>query len=165
LIAAVLAAKIAKYLRSILIEFGFPPSGTTLFYEDDKATTTFKMVNAKRPTERSGHIDIQHFAIQEWRQRGDIKLAHIPGVINDNHGPAPAIKLPAAFDEDVSLQENIPLAERRMLTTSISVNKTCNTDIVALDHVNNDQEDGSMLDYHDLAIMLQADLHAQHIKR
>jgi hypothetical protein len=31
-IAAVLAAKIAKYLRSILIELGFPPSGPTLLY-------------------------------------------------------------------------------------------------------------------------------------
>jgi hypothetical protein len=40
------------------------------------------MVNADRPTELSRHIDIQHFAIQEWRQRGDIKLAHIPGVMN-----------------------------------------------------------------------------------
>jgi hypothetical protein len=74
-IAAVLAAKIAKYLRSILIELGFPPSGPTLLYEDNKAATN-------RPTERSRHIDIQNFAIQEWRQRGDIKLAHIPGVIN-----------------------------------------------------------------------------------
>jgi hypothetical protein len=79
-IAAVLAAKIAKYLRSILIELGFPPSGPTLLYEDNKAA--INMVNANWPTERSRHIDIQHFAIQEWRQRGDIKLAHIPGVIN-----------------------------------------------------------------------------------
>jgi hypothetical protein len=79
-IAAVLAAKIAKYLRSILIELGFPPSGPTLLYEDNKAA--INMVNANRPTERSRHIDIQYFAIQEWRQRGDIKLAHIPGVIN-----------------------------------------------------------------------------------
>jgi hypothetical protein len=79
-IAAVLAAKIAKYLRSILIDLGFPPSGPTLLYEDNKAA--INMVNANRPTELSRHIDIQHFAIQEWRQRGDIKLAHIPGVIN-----------------------------------------------------------------------------------
>jgi hypothetical protein len=40
------------------------------------------MVDAKRPTERSRHIDIQHFAIHEWRQRGNIKLAHVPGVVN-----------------------------------------------------------------------------------
>jgi hypothetical protein len=63
LIAAVLAAKIAKHLRSILIELGFPPSGPTLLYEDNKAA--INMVNANRPTERSRHIDIQHFVIQE----------------------------------------------------------------------------------------------------
>jgi hypothetical protein len=44
-IAAVLAAKIvkmiAKYLRSILIELGFPPSGPTLLHEDNKAATTW----------------------------------------------------------------------------------------------------------------------------
>jgi hypothetical protein len=56
----------------------FPPSGPTLLYEDNKAA--INMVNANRPTERSRHIDIQHFAIQEWGQRGDIKLTHIPGV-------------------------------------------------------------------------------------
>jgi hypothetical protein len=37
------------------------------------------MVNANRPTGRSRHIDVQHFAIQEWWWHGDIKLAHIPG--------------------------------------------------------------------------------------
>jgi hypothetical protein len=74
-IAAVLAAKIAKYLRSILIELGFPPSGPTLLYENHKAPTN--TVNGNRPTERSRHIGFQHFAIQEWRQRGDIKLARI----------------------------------------------------------------------------------------
>jgi hypothetical protein len=40
------------------------------------------MVNSNRSTERFRRIDIQHFAFQEWRQRGDIKLAHIPGIIN-----------------------------------------------------------------------------------
>jgi hypothetical protein len=79
-IAPVLAAKIATHLPSILIELGFPPSGPTLLYEDNMAA--INMVHANRPTERSRHIDIQHFAIQELRQRGNIKLAHIPGLIN-----------------------------------------------------------------------------------
>jgi hypothetical protein len=58
---AVLAAKIAKYLQFILIELAFPPSGPTLLYEVNKAA--INMVNANRPTERSRHIDIQHFVI------------------------------------------------------------------------------------------------------
>jgi hypothetical protein len=80
-IAAVLAAKITKYLRSILIALGSPTSGPTSLYEDYKAA--INRVDANRPTERPRYIDIQHFAIQEeWRQRGNIKLAHIPGLTN-----------------------------------------------------------------------------------
>ena len=40
------------------------------------------MINASRPTARSRHIDIQHFAIQEWKAYVDTVLEHIPGVIN-----------------------------------------------------------------------------------
>ncbi len=40
------------------------------------------MINAGKPTERSRHIDIQYFAIQDWRQAGDIILKSIPGIIN-----------------------------------------------------------------------------------
>jgi hypothetical protein len=62
-IAAVHAAKIAKYLQSILSELGYPQSEHTMLYEDNAAAIL--MVNASRPTPRSRHIDIQHFAIQK----------------------------------------------------------------------------------------------------
>ena len=38
--------------------------------------------NAKQPTERSHHIAIQRFAIQDWKADGHIVLDHIPGVLN-----------------------------------------------------------------------------------
>lgn len=79
-IAAVQAAKIAKYLRSILLELGYEQSDPTVLYEDNQAAIL--MVNASRPTPRSRHIDIQHFAIQEWKSNGEIILCHIPGIIN-----------------------------------------------------------------------------------
>ena len=79
-IAAVHAAKLAKYLRSVLLEFGFPQDGPTPLYEDNMAAIA--MINERKPTPRSRHIDIQHFAIQEWQQRGIIVMHHIPGVIN-----------------------------------------------------------------------------------
>jgi hypothetical protein len=86
-IAAVHAAKTAKYLRSVLIDLGFmrETDGPTLLHEDNQAALA--MVNSNRPTQRSCHIDIQYFAIQEWRERDIIRLAHIPGVINpaDQH--------------------------------------------------------------------------------
>jgi hypothetical protein len=47
---------------------------------DNKAAIA--MINEHKPTTRSCHIDIQHFAIQEWRQRGDIIMHHIAGIIN-----------------------------------------------------------------------------------
>jgi hypothetical protein len=40
------------------------------------------MINDNKPTPRSHHIDIQHFAIQEWRDAGVLKVMHIPSVIN-----------------------------------------------------------------------------------
>ena len=38
--------------------------------------------NARVPTERTRHIDIRFFAIQGWKEQGDIILRHIPGIIN-----------------------------------------------------------------------------------
>ena len=80
-IAAVHAAKIAKYLRSILLEQGYPQVGPTTLYEDNAAAIL--MINSSRPTPISRHIDIQHFAIQEWKANQEIVLTHIfPGIIN-----------------------------------------------------------------------------------
>jgi hypothetical protein len=52
----------------------------TTLYEDNQST--IKIVNAGRPTERSRHINIQIFAIQDWRCQGHVCLKHIPGIIN-----------------------------------------------------------------------------------
>jgi hypothetical protein len=79
-VAAVSAAKVAKYLRSVLAELGFAQSKSTPLYVDNEAAIA--MVNERKPTPRSRHIDIQHFAIQEWRAAGDIEMHHIPGIIN-----------------------------------------------------------------------------------
>ena len=79
-IAAVHAAKIAKYLRSVLLDLGYAQPAPTTLYEDNAAAIL--MVNASRPTPRSRHIDIQHFAIQEWKAQLDIVLSHIPGIVN-----------------------------------------------------------------------------------
>ena len=79
-LAAVFAAKQVKYLRSIMRELGFPQQGPTIVYEDNMSA--IQMINARVPTERSRHIDIQHFAIQDWKDQGDIVMEHIPGIIN-----------------------------------------------------------------------------------
>jgi hypothetical protein len=79
-IAAVSAAKTAKYLRSVLADLGESQSGPTPLYEDNQAA--IHMINDSRPTPRSRHVDIQHFAIQEWSAAGEIKMIYISTVIN-----------------------------------------------------------------------------------
>jgi hypothetical protein len=79
-IAAVSAAKAAKYLRAILLDLGFLQTLPTPIYIDN--ASAIQIINARRPTDRSRHIDIQAFAIQDWKDNGDILMHHIPGVIN-----------------------------------------------------------------------------------
>jgi virulence-associated protein VapD len=79
-LAAVLAAKQAKYLHVVLEELGFPQHQPTLIYEDNMSA--IKMINARVPSDHSCHIDIQHFAIQDWKDQGHIVMHHIPGVVN-----------------------------------------------------------------------------------
>ena len=74
-LAAVLAAKQARYLRSVMRELGFYQKHPTCIYDDNKSA--IQMINARVPTDRSRHIDIQHFAIQDWKDAGDIIMHHI----------------------------------------------------------------------------------------
>ena len=67
-------------VRMILQDLGYSERSPTVLYVDNQAT--INIVNDNCPTPRARHVDVQHFAIQEWRERGDIKLSHIPGVIN-----------------------------------------------------------------------------------
>jgi hypothetical protein len=80
LYAAVSAAKIAKYLRSVLLELGLPQEEPTILHEDNQAV--INIVNNSQPTSRTRHVAIQTFAIQEWRARKEIHLAYIPTEIN-----------------------------------------------------------------------------------
>jgi len=79
-LAAVATAKHARYMRAIMSDLGFPPKGPTIMYCDNQSA--INMINARVPTERSRHIDIQHFAIQDWKDSGAIVMEFIPGIIN-----------------------------------------------------------------------------------
>eukprot|EP00957_Ditylum_brightwellii_P048833 3704825-Ditylum_brightwellii.AAC.2 len=54
--------------------------GPTMIHEDNSAA--IRMANASKPNGRTRHINITYFAIQEWVENGNIKLAHIQGVAN-----------------------------------------------------------------------------------
>jgi len=75
LYAAVLAAKIAMYLQSVLNELGILQSEPTMLHKDNQAV--INIVNHSQPTSRTRHVAIQTFAIQEWRARKEIKIDYI----------------------------------------------------------------------------------------
>jgi hypothetical protein len=68
------------YLCSIMKELGFEQQAPTPLWMDNQSV--INMINACVPTEHSWHIDIQHFAIQDWKDAGDIIMAFIPGILN-----------------------------------------------------------------------------------
>ena len=88
-LAAVASAKHAKYLRAVLHELGYSQTGPTPLYVDN--VSAINMINSRIPTERSRHIDIQHFAIQDWAEANEIHMHHIPGIINIPDGLTKAL--------------------------------------------------------------------------
>ena len=87
--SAVTTAKIVKYLRYVLSELGSLRPGPTRLLIDNIAA--LNMINESRPTPRARHIEIQHFAIQEWCKQGDIVMEHLPGIINPSDGLTKAL--------------------------------------------------------------------------
>jgi len=72
----VTTAKTAKYLQSLLADPGFTQISPTILYEDNQAV--IHMINLGKPMAPSHHINVQHFAIQEWHANGDIHMRYIP---------------------------------------------------------------------------------------
>jgi hypothetical protein len=79
-IAAVSSGKVAKYLCAVLSQLGFPQTGPTPICKENELT--IKIVNTNRPTERSRHINVQYFAIQDWKKAGHLFLTKIHGIVN-----------------------------------------------------------------------------------
>jgi hypothetical protein len=79
-ITTVSADKAAKYLRSILLERGFPQPKPTVIYEDN--ADAVMIANDGRPTELSHHIDIQLCSLQKVVKEGHVTLSHVRGTIN-----------------------------------------------------------------------------------
>ena len=63
-IAAANASKISLYLQLIQTQLGLEPVNATKLYEDNAAAIA--MANAHRPTRRTRHLDIKHFALLDW---------------------------------------------------------------------------------------------------
>ena len=80
-IAAVTAAKLARYLCCVLKQLGEKQNKPTDIYIDN--LSALKTINDNcSPTERTRHMDLRFFSIQDWREADDIIMTHIPGVLN-----------------------------------------------------------------------------------
>jgi hypothetical protein len=86
---AVSCAKGVKYGRLVLNGIGRTQNGPSPIKEDNMAA--IMMINQQRPTKRTRHIDTQWFAIQEWKQMGDIILQYINTKDNSADGLTKAL--------------------------------------------------------------------------
>ena len=88
-IAAAEAGKMSLYLRSIMTQLGFEPTGAKTLYEDNAAAIA--MANAQRPTRRTRHLDIKHFALLDWTETDQVILSSISTHDNPANGMTKAL--------------------------------------------------------------------------
>ena len=74
-VAASEAGKCILYLRTILHQIGLEQEKATILYEDNQGALL--MAQAGRPTKRTKHIDIRHFALQQWVENDLINFQRI----------------------------------------------------------------------------------------
>lgn len=84
--AAVTAAKVVKCLRFVLTELEAMRPGPSPMCIDNQAAMA--MINESKPTPRARHVEIQHFAIQQWCQAKELHMKFLPGVTNTSDGLA-----------------------------------------------------------------------------
>ena len=80
IIAAVTAAKTARFYRFMLQELGFPHESPTPIYEYNYPT--IDILNFSISTERTHYIDVRFFAIKGWKESDAIIMNHIAGIIS-----------------------------------------------------------------------------------
>jgi hypothetical protein len=73
--AAAEAGRYVLYLRTILQEIGLEQHHATIMFEDNQGALL--MAQAGQPTRRTRHVDIKHFAIQDWVSQDLISFQRI----------------------------------------------------------------------------------------
>ena len=74
------AGKLTLYLRSILNELDIPQYEATVLYEDNQGC--LHMAASGKPTKRTRHVDIRHFALLDWVEQDILNIQKIH--TNDN---------------------------------------------------------------------------------
>ena len=65
----------------VLKQSGYKQRKLTVIHIDNLSALNL-INNNTSLTERTRHLGLRYFAIQDWREAGDIIMEHIPGVIN-----------------------------------------------------------------------------------
>ncbi len=76
-------AKMLLYVRSILYDLQITQEAASVIYEDNDGCTA--MANAGKPTTRTRHMDIKHFALSEWTEQDLIMLGRVSSAQNMVH--------------------------------------------------------------------------------
>ena len=74
-IAASDAGKLTLYVRGILDSLDLPQTSATHLYEDNEAAIA--MANSSKPTRRTRHVELRHFALLDWTETDQIALSSI----------------------------------------------------------------------------------------
>ena len=74
------AGKVALYIRSIPDELHIPQTNATVVYEDNQGCLF--MAEARKPTKKTRHVEICHYAILDWVEQDLINIKKIHS--NDN---------------------------------------------------------------------------------
>jgi hypothetical protein len=80
IIAGCDAGKVIKYFWQVFADLHFPLTGPTLAGEDNEGT--IDVASQCSSIGRTRHMDIQHFATQEWTRRGILSFFKIHGSVN-----------------------------------------------------------------------------------
>ena len=122
LMTAVSGGKSLLCVWSILKELGFSQDMPSPIYEDNAAA--IMMTNQNKPTDRTRHINIQFFAIQQWIEQKHMLMRHIPGKITLRmqeprhfHRPCSSAIPLAPWDSSVVHAPPVSIISRLILTT------------------------------------------------
>ena len=74
-IAVVTVTKLTRYLRCVLKQHGKVQTAPTDIYIDNISALKIIYDNCS-PTERTCHMNLRFFSIQDWREAGDIIMKH-----------------------------------------------------------------------------------------
>ena len=74
------AGKMMLYIRSILNDLALDQTKASILFEDNQGCIC--MTDARKPTKRTRHVDIRHFAVLDWVEQDLLQITKIPTAEN-----------------------------------------------------------------------------------